>query len=265
MSASLEDRLRVVLAREAERGPVLQTLRQRPAANRGRRVGLVTASAAAVTALAVGAVSFGTSSGTAFAGWTSSPTPVGAAVTAALAKACGIGTPLIADVRGRAGYVVGTPLPGSVAAALHGNPIDCLSNVPGEKADPDLRDSWVSAQQPAAVATAAPANPLVVLSAKSPEGNAVHRHDVTWVSGVVDRSVASVRISTSSGLVTATVAGGRFAAWWPGNDGDIDVVRAYAVNGTLLSTVTELSCYPGGLFSPKVQLPGEQPTGGCIG
>ena len=264
MSTSLEDRLRLTLAREAERGPVLQTLRARPAAHRTRRLQLATAATAAAV-LAVAVTSLESSSGTAFAGWTSSPKSVGPAVTAALAKACGIGTPLIADVRGRAGYVVGVPLPGSTGSALNSAAIDCLTNVPGEPADADLRDSWFSGQQPPAVTTATPADPLVVLSAKAPEGNNVHQHDVTWVSGVVDGSVASVRISTSSGLVTATVSGGRFAAWWPGNDGDIDVVRAYAAGGTLLSSVDGLNCFPGGVFSPKVQLPGQLPTGGCTG
>lgn len=56
-----------------------------------------------------------------------------------------------------------------------------------------------------------------------------------WARGLVDPAVARVEVRTGSGVVTA----GRFAAWWPGNDGDVDLVRAYAADGSLLATADQ--------------------------
>jgi hypothetical protein len=179
-------------------------------------------------------------------------------VTAALAKVCGIQHPIIADVRGHAGYLVGVR-----AATSSGGAADCLAQVPGQPTDPDLRDVEISGELPAAVSTPSAEHPLIVLAAKSPEGNDVHQHNVTWVSGRVDPSVASLTVATTTGTVTPTIAEGRFAAWWPGNDGDTAVVRAYDKDGRLLATVDQLNCDSDGRLSPRMTAPDGSDTGGC--
>ena len=135
--------------------------------------------------------------------------------------------------------------------------------MPGQPADPDLRDVEFSLEMPAVVSTPSTEHPLVALAAMSPYGNNVHKHDVMWVSGRVDPSVASLTVATAAGRVTPTVADGRFAAWWPGNDGDTAVVRAYDHGGRLLATVDQLNCDSDGRFSPRMTAPDGTRTGGC--
>ena len=122
----------------------------------------------------------------------------------------------------------------------------------------------LSGQPSAVVSTPSSEYPLVVLAAKSPEGNDVHQHNVTWASGLVGPSVARVQVATAAGSVTATLTDGRFAAWWPGNDGDTAVVRAYDAAGVLLATVDQLSCDSDGRFSPRMTAPDGTRTGGCL-
>lgn len=110
---------------------------------------------------------------------------------------------------------------------------------------------------------AGPGEPLVVLSAKAPDGNSVLGHPITWVSGRVSPAVAHVDVATAAGTVEATVHGGAYAAWWPGNDGATATVRAYDNQEHLLSTINELNCAKRAPIDPRIHVTGKTATGGC--
>jgi hypothetical protein len=259
MTELLEDRLRRVLAAEAERGPVPSgAVRDRPTASKPRARWVLVgagAAAAAVASLAVGLTSGGSSP--AFASWTSRPTP--SSGLAAVDGTCRTySRPLLVDRRGHTAYSV---------YALHGTWIGCLATVPGESPDKGLGPGYVDfvLADPNVSTVPSAADPLVVLDAKSPEGSAPQKQaTVTYVSGRVSADVARVTVETNRGLIEASLAGGVFAAWWPGNDGDTAVVRAYDSRGALLTTVDELSCTAvDGRNSPRVSTVGFAPVGGC--
>jgi hypothetical protein len=261
MTQVLEDRLRRVLAAEAERGPAptatVADLEPHPAAKRRARWVLVGAgaAAAAVASLAIGLTSGGSSP--AFASWTSRPTPTSA--MAAVDGSCRTyGRPLLVDRRGHTAYSV---------YAHDGAWIGCIGVVPGQTPDKGLGPGYVDFGPVDRSVVTAPstADPLVVLDAKSPEGSAPQKQaTVTYVSGRLSSGVARVTVETNRGLIEASVADGVFAAWWPGNDGDTAVVRAYDSSGRLLSTVDELDCTAvDGRNSPRIATAGFAPTGGC--
>ncbi len=59
----------------------------------------------------------------------------------------------------------------------------------------------------------------------------------SMVTGAVDPAAAAVEIATASGLVLrATIGGGRFVAWWPGED-PVVTIRSLAADGTTLATI----------------------------
>jgi hypothetical protein len=124
--------------------------------------------------------------------------------------------------------------------------------------------------------TASPDRPIVVIDAKSPEGNQINGDELVWVWGRVDPSIATVVVSTPTAAYTPTIADGLFAAWWPGNNGDQTVVRGFDANGDEVAFVDQLNCtqsapvdVPGvGLFTPtqpRLVVKGKYLEGGCIG
>jgi hypothetical protein len=274
-TADLEDRMRVALRVDANTAPVRHLSPEQfraalsngddvrtdgPGAVRRRPVfqrGLVAAALIAGVTTGVIALSMSGSSN-AFASWISRPGTISESETAGVDAECresdpSLGRPVIVDRRGHSAYAV---------YANRSETTDCLMTVPGETPDKGLPSGWVSHQS---VGRAAPSVqlPLLVLSAKAPEGNSVHGLPVTWVSGRIDRSVATVTVDTSDRTVEATVRDGWFAAWWPGNDGDTAVVHAYSTKGALLETADDLNCVAGARLDPRVQLPQRAPAGGC--
>lgn len=264
----LETRLRRVLAEDAARAPrPVEAPALRPVVNghpvtgaRRRSVAGWFAVAAAVTSVGVGIAVVGLpGSSPAFADWRSHPQAADPATAAALSRACrhrgGVeGLPVKAvDLRGDGAYLV---LSGA------GRWVDCLatrrhSEPGGWTNDPN----WL-------VFNAMPARPapgpLAILSAKVPEAGARRFQKVTWVSGRVAATVARVRVQTSRGRIDATVTGGLFAAWWPGNDADSAVVRAYDRAGALVAQADQLTCADAkGQLSARIRVPGHPDTGGC--
>jgi hypothetical protein len=292
----LEDRLRGVLARDADRAPAatlthdqFHALRERDVMNAGsghraartrhpsgrhqatrrraqRRLGIAAAAIAAVSATVFGLTGHD-SLAQAFASWTSTPAPISTADVAAVSARCGQGrvsgaggatqwpvnsAPAIVDRRGHSAHVV-----------FHSGDlwVDCLATIPGLTPDKGLPDTWVSlSSTDAGAAPPDAANPVQVASVKSPEGNDVKRAPASWISGRVAPTVARVTITTSHGPVEATVHDRLFAAWWPGNDADTDVIHAYDSSGHLIATVDQLTCDGPG---PRTHLPGHPATGGC--
>jgi hypothetical protein len=98
------------------------------------------------------------------------------------------------------------------------------------------------------------------MSAKSPMGNMVERFDVTWVSGRIDPTATRVVITTPTASIVPTVKNGVFAAWWPGNDGDLTTITAYGADGTVLAVADGLNCP-----SPRLHIAGHAAIGGCLG
>jgi hypothetical protein len=261
----IEQRLRRALNLDAERAPQpslttaqFRELAARDSAPARRRtpvrwVGVAAAIVAGATVAVVGLGDHGTSR--AFASWVSQPDPISAADTAHLGPICGAQAPLIVDRRGHSAYAVysdGTAW------------TDCLATIPGNTPDKGLPDGWLSHGLLSSVVITKPAadHPLVVLSAKAPEGNSTKQAPVTWVSGRIASTVARVSISTSQGTVIPSVRDGVFAAWWPGNDSDTAVIRAYDGSGKLVTTVDELNC-GGARLAPRIQVPGQAAVGGC--
>lgn len=196
----------------------------------------------------------------AFASWTSSPETVRASAVGGIEAACEQSrTPAILDARGNSVY--------AVFDTTDGGRVDCLTTLPGHSTDRDLRGgSWISYSNPTRAMRIAPgpAEPIVLLSAKAPEGNAVHDGRVIWVSGRVSSGITRVTVQTSGGLVQATVRDGMFAAWWPGNDSDTASIVGYDATGHAVSTVSDLACDDAaGQLNPRVTTTGYPPHGGC--
>lgn len=264
-TAELESRLTAVLAVDAQRAPtgaqrLVRPVRVRPERHRLRWV--AAAGAACVVAVAGLLVLAGQHSAPAFGSWQSRPGSITASARAGLAAACrqpAAAVPVILDPRGNSVYAL---------YARAGSIEDCLTTIPGQHPDRGLPDSWLTTGllSDVAVTRPDPAHPVVVLSAKSPEGNNPrHRPEVGWVSGRVAPGVARVRVQTSGGIVDASVRNGYFAAWWPGNDGDTAMLTGFDAAGSTVGSVDELSCTDIATqrFSPRYRTPGYPPTGGC--
>jgi hypothetical protein len=279
-NSTLEMDLRACLDRQASRLPapvaeavanprVVVTAR-RPSTNLARywsggrvwRLGKARAVAVAVAVvtgagiyLGVGLVDTATP---AFASWTSSPEPVPAGAVGGIEAACQQPqAPAILDARGNSVY--------AVFDTSGGGQVDCLTTLPGHSPDRGLPSGgWIThgSLSTAARTTPSPAEPVVLLSVKAPEGNAVHNGRFTWVSGRVSSNITRVTVQTSGGLVQATVRDGMFAAWWPGNDSDTARIVGYDTTAQAVSTVSELTC---GIatINPRVTTIGYPPQGGC--
>lgn len=284
----LETRIRSTIAADASRGPrptltaaalrdraadVDKPARQHPARWRWAAV----AAAAAVGAGVGGVVITDREGGSAFASWVSRPDPISAAQVVSVRGVCdataptpvGTGALVVGGAHpARLGRLVLIDRRGHTAYAVFNNGTTwstCITTIPGLTPDKGLPNSYrVHVPIADAVESAAgPNEPLVVLSAKAPEGNSVLGHPITWVSGRVSRAVARVTVATAAGTVEATMHGGVYAAWWPGNDGDTATVRAYDSYGHLLSTIDELNCAKRAPLDPRIHVTGLSATGGC--
>ena len=189
-------------------------------------------------------------------GAVSPSTSKGGAIVVGGAQPANLGRVVLIDRRGSTAYAVFTD--GRTWS-------DCVATIPGLTPDKGLPNSYRHYGSIADVEDSAtgPDQPMVVLSAKAPEGNNVLGHPITWVSGRVSAAVARVDVATSTGTVVATMGDGAFSAWWPGNDGATAAVRAYDKNGHLLSTITGLNCAQRALLDPRIQVTGQRPAGGC--
>jgi hypothetical protein len=264
-----EQRLHSVLTREAERAPI-STLtpaevrrldeqgQGRSPALTGHRVRWIAVAAAVVAGTGAGVLGLtGGGSTPAFASWVSEPQAISSAQVAGVDVSCSDSGPVIVDRRGNSAYAVysnGTSW------------TDCLQTIPGQPHDKGLPEGWTSSGELSSVELGDPSatEPLTLLSAKAPEGNSGNRSPVTWVSGRYSAAVARITIATSDGTVIPTTRDGVYAAWWPGNDGATDVVRAYDQAGDLISSIDEWNCgtpaYP---LTPRIQATGQAPVGGC--
>ena len=284
----LETRIRQVVSADAERAPqtmvTLQTFLARagavdePIRRHPMRYRWAAVAAAALVGAGTGAlVITNRGGGSAFASWVSRPQSISGGQADSVRRVCAgavspstskgaivvggaqpanLGRVVVIDRRGSTAYVVLTN--GTTWT-------DCVATIPGLTPDKGLPNSYRHYGPIADVENSAtgPNQPMVVLSAKTPEGNNVLGHPITWVSGRVSAAVARVDVATSSGTVVATMRDGVFAAWWPGNDGATAAVRAYDKNGHLLSTITGLNCAKRTLVDPRIQVTGQRPTGGC--
>jgi hypothetical protein len=243
---------------EAVANPRLATVARHPSRGRVWRSGRARV-AAVVTAVVTGAgiylgVGVIDTSTPAFASWTSSPEPVPATAVGGIEAACGQSrAPAILDARGNSVY--------AVFGTSGGDRVDCLTTLPGHRTDRGLRGAWIT-HSTAMPTTPGPAEPIVLLSVKVPEGNAVHDGRFIWVSGRVSPGITRVTVQTSGGPVRATVRDGMFAAWWPGNDSDTASIVGYDTAGRAVSTLSDLTC-GATTINPRVTTTGHPPQGGC--
>lgn len=196
--------------------------------SRGRRRRsrfLVPAGLIAVAGVAVPAVLLG--GGSAYASWTATPEPLENPGPAAATCRNALAAPdkgervAVAERRGDWTFVL---LTGDNSEAVCLMPDDAEgSGVPGEDGffgsyDPDTGPPPVPAAQGLEQSGA--------MSSSTDEGW------FTWVAGYVGRDVTGVTVRTPEGLnVEATLAGNRFAAWWPG-DGESWLYVAHLADGS---------------------------------
>ena len=84
----------------------------------------------------------------------------------------------------------------------------------------------------------------VYFDSSLPQASAADALEVTWltisnpssVAGTVPVAASLVEVTTQSGMhIVATIGGGRFLAWWPGED-DVSRIEATDANGEIVST-----------------------------
>lgn len=195
---------------------------------------------AATVAVVGGAVAIGPTllSPEAYASWHSEPDALTNADATAVASACHAAHPVSMDRRGANVYLLSEDTSSWTS---------CVATLP-HHADEGLGTTYVSTEAKRAVNTTLPsaAEPLTVIAVKAPEGNHVkgEPQPLSYVSGRAAPQVGRVVISSSKGSITATLRDGYYSAWWPGNDTDTAVVRAYGADGHLVSQVGELTRTP---------------------
>ena len=188
----------------------------------GRRLAWVAAGAAAIAAVSL-VVPGG--SGTAYASWTGTPTPVLAGDVAAVTAACRDaastdatagargpaafdGPPAIAERRGNYVYLLFTRTSAQVALT-----IDCVAEIRPASGD-------VSGIKFAAGGAGAGDAPLTAPAAGEVELTSITQFDLDGtaasVAGRVGSDVAAVTIHAGERTVAATLGHGWFVAWWPG-------------------------------------------------
>jgi hypothetical protein len=169
-------------------------------------LGLVGAAGAAVPALLLGGNS-------AYASWTPTPEPLSDQAAAEAATTCRAtfgardeeGRVAIAERRGEWTYVLLTG-PGSEAVCL----------MPNDSVGQTIHDGddFFGTYDPDPAAPPALASDRIATS-ESMEGSTSEGW-FAWLGGYVGSDVTGVTVHTSSGLdIEASVAGNRFAAWWP--------------------------------------------------
>lgn len=198
-----------IVATPADVPAAVEPVRSRQARRRNRL--LVAAGLAGATGIAVPALLGG---GGAFGSWTAEPEPLSAAATAAAGTTCraALDVPdlgehaVLAERRGEWTYVL---LAGPQSEATCLMP-DGLVAREARNGDDDFFGSY--SPDPSAPPTL---HPDALEEGQSMEGS-THEGWFVWTSGYVGSDVTGVTVHTSTGLdIQASVAEGRFAAWWP--------------------------------------------------
>ncbi|WP_310961809.1 hypothetical protein [Nocardioides terrisoli] len=158
--------------------------------------------------------------GTAYGSWTPRPEPLTSVTAARAATTCrvALGVPdrgehvAVAERRGEWTYLL-LAGPGTEAVCLMPREVVGRESAGGE----DFFGSYdTDAGAPPTVA------PDHVAETTSMEGS-THEGWFSWVQGYVGSDVTGVTVHTSSGLdIEASVAGNRFAAWWPSHQQSSD-------------------------------------------
>ena len=206
--------------RTAPVGPMAPAAPRRPVA--GRRLAWVAAGAAAIAAVSL-VVPGG--SGTAYASWTGTPTPVLAGDVTAVTAACrdsltseGTHSPLesatfdappaIAERRGDYVFLMFTRASAQAALA-----VDCVAEIRPGSGDVDE----ISGGAGGAVAGDAP---LTAPDADAVEVTSIGEFNLDGtaasVAGRIGSDVTAVIIHAGERTVAATLSNGWFVAWWPG-------------------------------------------------
>lgn len=185
--------------------------RQPDRPHRSRRRLLVTLGLAGTAGVAVPGLLLG--GGSAYGSWTPTPAPLTGVVAAAAATTCrdALDVPdrgehvAVAERRGEWTYVL-LDGPGTEAACLM--PDDLVGQ------DATARHDFFGSYDTDAVAPPS-VDPDHIDQTSSTEGS-TEEGWVTWVEGYVGSDVTGVTVHTASGPdLEASIAGNRFAAWWP--------------------------------------------------
>jgi hypothetical protein len=179
---------------------------------------LVAAGLAGATGIATSALLLG---GTAYGSWTPTPTPLegSAATTAAVSCRIALDVPdhgervLIAERRGDWTYVL--------LGDSHTETACLLPKGVGGKDPADYEGKFFGSYDSDVPAAPRVAQDRIVqtsyMSGRTDEGL------VNWTEGYVGRDVVGVTLHTPTGLkVEASVAQGRYAAWWPAGEAKAD-------------------------------------------
>ncbi len=181
----------------------------RPRRRRSRllvSVGLACAAGVAIPGLLLGG-------GNAYGSWTPTPEPLTEAAATRAATTCRdvLDVPdrgervAVAERRGEWTYVLLTG-PGSEAVCLM--PDDLVGQ------DATARESFFGSYDPEVIAPPS-LDPERIVETSSMQGD-TDEGWFSWSEGYVGADVTGVTVHTSSGLdIEASVAGNRFAAWWP--------------------------------------------------
>jgi hypothetical protein len=220
----------------------------RPRRRRSRLLvpaGLAGAAGAAVTALLV-------SGGSALASWTPEPQPLAHAAAAAAAATCRV----VLEVPGQGARVAVAERRGGWTYVLIAGPAGqaaCLmpDDLVGQPDPAEHRgEGFFGGYSPDPVEVATPGRDRIV-ETESTAGSVIVsrpwplRDEEGWfssVQGYVGSDVTRVTVHTPTGAdVEASVAGGRFAAWWPseqpGSD-HLDAMGAWTYTVTLVDGTT---------------------------
>ena len=158
--------------------------------------------------------------GTAYGSWTPTPEPLTAEAAATAATTCRAALDVpdrgervaVAERRGEWTYVL---LAGSGTEAVCLMPNDLVGQ------DPTDREEFFGSYDTDTVAPPA-LHPDRIDETTSMEGSTAEGW-LTWSQGYVGSDVTGVTVHTSSGLdIEASVAGNRFAAWWPSREQSSD-------------------------------------------
>lgn len=234
----LEDDLRNALAEGAPEVPAdvsarLQRIDYRP---RTSRLGVALAAGGAVGVAAtagaiISIVGLGAGTQSAFAGWSASPTSPASGQTAAAEAACLAQVPSASDAERARAHGTATPVMGALLKIAPGEWHAVLADTRGsstmillEAGKNEARASCLSGASASeavmsvgpvgAQTTSVAAGQAQVVSAGS---QAVNGHQFSYIEGRVGANVTAVTITLNDDThVSATVANGYFAAWWPG-------------------------------------------------
>lgn len=220
---------------------VLSADLERPPSNPGRRLPTLgsrrtrlaallagTLGAAGAVVAAILLLTLGGSPGVAFAGWSTSPTPPASGQLRSAEATCGKLdprlahlTPTVADTRG----------PFTMLVYAQGNVVrSCIGRRRGEGAPAASLGSTRSRLKVSPVAAGAIGWRQV--TGIAPGTDAPGEPPASFVDGQAGEDVTAVTLELEDGRsVQATVAGGWFAAWWPGN-ARVKVAKVTTPNGT---------------------------------